>query len=58
MNQKTSNIITLEEFKEKHYGKIGTPQRDKLEEGYENFKQSAFLQEAGISERESDAGTL
>jgi DNA-binding XRE family transcriptional regulator len=46
MNQKTSNIITLEEFKEKHYGKIGTPQRDELEAGYENFKPGVLLQQA------------
>jgi len=36
MNQK--NLITLEEFKEKNYGKRGTKTRDELEAGYEVFK--------------------
>ncbi|MCK9400042.1 MAG: helix-turn-helix transcriptional regulator [Bacteroidales bacterium] len=35
---KKSNITTLDEFKEKHYGKRGTKKRDELEAGYENFK--------------------
>jgi hypothetical protein len=42
MKQKTSDVMTLEEFNEKHYGKIGTPQRDELEAGYENFKLGAL----------------
>jgi hypothetical protein len=44
--QKTTDIMTLEEFKEEHYGKIGTPQRDELEAGYENFKLGVLLQQA------------
>lgn len=31
-------ILTLEEFKEKNYGKLGTKERDELEFGYNNFK--------------------
>lgn len=33
-----NNILTLDQFKDKHYGKVGTKKRDNLEEGYENFK--------------------
>jgi ribosome-binding protein aMBF1 (putative translation factor) len=46
MKTKHKNITTLEEFKERNYGKRGTPQREELEAGYENFKIGAFLQEA------------
>lgn len=35
---KNKNIITLEEFKEKNYGKLGTKERDELELGYKNSK--------------------
>ena len=45
---KNNNLITLEEFKEKNYGKRGTKKRDKLEAGYENFKIGALLQEARL----------
>ena len=45
---KTRNKTTLEEFKEKHYGKKGTKERDELESGYENFKLGALLHEARI----------
>ncbi len=45
---KTRNKTTLEEFKEKHYGKKGTIERDDLEAGYENFKLGALLHEARI----------
>lgn len=41
-----SDIMTLEQFKEKHYGKIGTKKRDELEAGYENFKLGLLLHEA------------
>ena len=43
-----SNITSLEQFKDKHYGKVGTPKRDKLEEGYENFKLGALIHEARL----------
>ena len=39
---------TLEQFKEEHYGKSGTPRRDKLEEGFEAFKLGALLHEARL----------
>ena len=48
MKTKSKNITTLEEFKEKHYGKIGTPKRDELEAGYENFKIGAMIHEARL----------
>lgn len=43
-----NNTMTLEEFKEKKYGKIGTKNRDELEAGYENFKIGVLLQEARL----------
>ena len=45
---KKDKILTLEQFKDKHYGKRGTKKREKLEEGYENFKIGAFIHEARI----------
>lgn len=48
MKMKDKNLTTLEEFKEQHYGKIGTPKRDELEAGYENFKIGVLLQEARL----------
>ena len=34
MKTKNKNLMTLEEFKEKNYGKRGTKKRDELEAGY------------------------
>jgi len=48
MKTKTSNLTTLDQFKETHYGKRGTATRDELEAGYENFKIGALLQEARL----------
>lgn len=48
MKTKKSNIMTLDQFKDKHYGKRGTAKREGLEAGYENFKIGALLQEARI----------
>ena len=48
MKVKNKNIGTLEELKEQHFGKRGTPKRDELEEGYKNFKIGVILQEARI----------
>lgn len=48
MKTKKNNLISLEQFKEKHYGKRGTAKREKLETGYENFKIGALLHEARI----------
>ena len=53
---KTKNLMTLEEFKEKNYGKRGTKKRDELEAGYENFKIGALIHDArlekGITQEE------
>jgi ribosome-binding protein aMBF1 (putative translation factor) len=48
MNMKKNNILTLEQFKDKHYGKRGSAKREELEEGYENFKIGALIHEARI----------
>jgi len=48
MKTKKSSVITLEQFKDKHYGKRGTKKRDELEAGYENFKIGALIHEARI----------
>ncbi|MCE5179607.1 MAG: helix-turn-helix domain-containing protein [Porphyromonadaceae bacterium] len=45
---KKNNKITLEQFKDKHYGKRGTAKREELEAGYENFKIGALIQEARV----------
>lgn len=43
-NTINKNLMTLEAFKEKNYGKRGTKERDELEAGYENFKIGALIQ--------------
>lgn len=43
-----NNILTLDQFKDKHYGKVGTEKRDKLEDAYENFRIGALLLEARL----------
>ena len=48
MKTKNKNLMTLEDFKEKNYGKIGTEKRNELEEGYKNFKIGAMLQQARL----------
>lgn len=45
---KNKNLITLEEFKEKNYGKRGTNNRDELESGYENFKIGALIHDTRV----------
>lgn len=40
---KNNNLMMLEEFKEKNYGKRGTKERDELEAGYEVFKIGALI---------------
>ncbi|NVN93781.1 MAG: helix-turn-helix transcriptional regulator [Bacteroidetes bacterium] len=44
----TNNIFTLDQFKDKHFGAIGTEKRDNLESGYEAFKIGALIHEARI----------
>lgn len=43
MKKGSKNITTLDQFKEKHYGKPGSPKRDELEAGYEKFKNSQAI---------------
>jgi DNA-binding XRE family transcriptional regulator len=45
---KTKNKMTLDEFKDKHYGHKGTKSRDELDKGYENFKLGTLLLEARL----------
>jgi DNA-binding XRE family transcriptional regulator len=45
---KNKNLTTLEEFKEKNYGKRGTKKRDELEAGYESFKMGALIHDTRI----------
>jgi DNA-binding XRE family transcriptional regulator len=40
--------MTLEEFKEKNYGKRGAKKRDELEAGYEPFKIGAMIHQTRI----------
>jgi len=49
MKTKKSNIMTLEQFKDKHYGKRGTTKRDELETGYKNFKIGVLIHEARLA---------
>jgi|ERR1035437_10375727 DNA-binding XRE family transcriptional regulator len=48
MKTLNNNVITLEQFKDKNYGKRGTSKREDLEAGYENFKIGALLLEARL----------
>lgn len=48
MKTKKDNILNLEQFKDKNYGKIGTAKRNELEAGYENFKIGALIHEARL----------
>jgi DNA-binding XRE family transcriptional regulator len=48
MKAKNKNLMTLEEFKEKNYGKRGTKVRDELEAGYEAFKIGALIHDTRI----------
>ena len=43
-----SNLTTLDQFKDKNYGKPGSVRRDTLDAGYENFKIGAMILEARI----------
>ncbi|MBY0245726.1 MAG: helix-turn-helix domain-containing protein [Sphingobacteriaceae bacterium] len=45
---KNNNITTIEQFKDKHYGKTGTAKRDELDAGFENFKIGAMIHDARL----------
>jgi len=48
MKAKKNNIMTLDQFKDKHYGKRGFAKREELEAGYQNFKIGALIHEARL----------
>ena len=48
MKARKSNTMTLDQFKDKHYGKRGIAKREELEAGYENFKLGALLHDARL----------
>lgn len=45
---KNNHMMTLEDFKEKNYGKRGTNERDELEAGYEVFKIGTLIHDTRI----------
>jgi len=48
MKTKNDKVTTLDQFKDKHYGKPGTEKRNELQAGYENFKIGALIHEARL----------
>jgi hypothetical protein len=48
METKKSDVMALERFKDKNYGKPGTARRDQLGTGYENFKIGALIHGPGL----------
>ena len=48
MKVKNNNIRTLDQFKDQHYGKIGTTKRNELDAKYENFKIGAMIHDARL----------
>ncbi len=48
MKTKNKSLVTLEEFKNKNYGKPGTKKRDELEAGYDLFKLGALIHDTRI----------
>jgi DNA-binding XRE family transcriptional regulator len=48
MKAKNKNLTSLEEFKERNYGKRGTKKREELEAGYEAFKIGALIQDTRV----------
>lgn len=56
MKAKNKNLTSLEEFKERNYGKRGTKKREELERGYETFRIGALIHdtrmELGMTQEE------
>lgn len=48
MKTKNVNNISLNQFKDRHYGKQGAEKRDQLEAGYNAFKIGAMIHDARI----------
>jgi DNA-binding XRE family transcriptional regulator len=49
MKTTNTNLTTLDEIKEKNFGKLGTKNRDALESGYEAFKIGALIHDTRLS---------
>ena len=48
MNKNTTNTRTLDQFKDKHFGELGTASREELEAGYQYFKIGRLIHEARV----------
>lgn len=48
MKKRNNNTKTLAQFIDEHYGKKGTPKRDKFDKGFEAFKLGAMIHEARL----------
>ena len=48
MKKKNPNTKSLDQLKEKFYGKKGNPKRDEFEKGYEEFKLGYMIKEARL----------
>ena len=48
MKTTNKNLMTLEEFKVKHYGAVGTKKRNELDAGYESFRMGALIQDTRL----------
>jgi len=48
MNTKENNLVSLDHYIEKQYGKRGTLKREEFENGYENFKIGFLIQQARL----------
>ncbi len=46
--KKNKNLMSLDEFKDKNYGKPGTKKRDELDAGYEDFKMGVLIQQTRL----------
>ncbi len=44
-NAVNNNLTSFEDHLDKQYGKIGTPEREKFEEGFEAFKLGVMIKE-------------
>lgn len=45
-----NNIKTLDQFKTRHYGEIGTKKRDQLDAGFENFKSGVMIHQKDLTQ--------
>ena len=49
--KKTGKVLTLDQFKDKHYGPKGSEARDVLEKGYQEFRLGAMIQSARLDRK-------